>query len=72
MTTNEIKAGLRIMVAVTEAVRDAGRIGEGLVYAALSSVVTLPAFESLVQQLVGTGLIRREAPNMLVWAGPVN
>ena len=56
------------MKAVCEAVREAGRIGEGLVYAALSSKLSLPAWESLVGQLLRTGLIRREQ-NELIWVG---
>jgi hypothetical protein len=69
MTSAEIKAALNVMLAVADAVRDAGRLPLGSLYATLSGHITsMSAFESMIRQLTNTGIIRREG-NELVWVG---
>jgi hypothetical protein len=69
MTPAEVKAALNIMLAVADAVRDAGRLPLGSLYATLSGhIASMSAFESLVRQLTNTGVVRREG-NELVWVG---
>lgn len=69
VTREQLKAGLKIMQAVCETVREVGEAPSGAIYAALMGVCTLPAYESLVRQLVGTGLIAQRG-DLLVWTGP--
>jgi hypothetical protein len=69
MTSEQVKAALNLMLAVADAVRDAGRLPLGSLYATLSGTInSVSAFEPLIRQLTATGLVRREG-NELVWVG---
>ena len=68
MTTQELAAGLNILRAVADTVRELGRAPRGTLYAALMARgITLPAYEKIESILVGAGLVRR-AGDCLVWA----
>jgi hypothetical protein len=69
-TAAQLKSALQVMFAVADAVREAGRLPAGPLYAALvgNNVATLDGFESMIRQLVGTGCVRREGDE-LVWVG---
>ncbi len=69
ITSDQIRAALELMRAVIEAVRDAGRIPEGTIYAALCGSLSHSAFESMMARILGTGLVRREPSHLLVWVG---
>jgi hypothetical protein len=56
------------LVKAANAVRGVGRIPSGTLYATLMDRMSASAFESMIGQLVGTGLIRREC-HELVWVG---
>ncbi len=68
MTAKQQEAGLKIMMAMADAIREAGRLSQVALYAVMMGHVTLAAFNSLMDQLVATGLVRRERDD-LVWVG---
>jgi hypothetical protein len=68
MDVQQVQAALKLMMIVADAVREAGRIPLGMFYATLMDQMIAAAFESIISQLVGTDLIRREG-HELVWVG---
>ena len=69
-TKEQITASLRIMVAVTEAIREAGRIPSGVIYATLIGKVSHEGYQSLIRTLTNTGLVQELPTHELVWTGP--
>jgi hypothetical protein len=67
-TTEQIAAYLGCIRAMIDAVRDAGRIPSGHMYAVLMGHMTLHQYETLVQKVVSTGLVRLDGDE-LVWVG---
>lgn len=65
----EVKLAFEITVAIAEAIRHAGSIPSGHLYAALMSRLTLHAFEQIINTLKNTGLIEERA-HVLRWTGP--
>ena len=70
VTKAELVQGLMLMKAVCETVRELGEVPSGTVYAALMGHCTFPAYQSLISQLVNTGLISLNG-NLLKWTGPI-
>jgi hypothetical protein len=68
VTPAQIKAALQTMMAVADAIREAGRIPAGTLYAALMPRLSAGAFDSMLAQVLRTGLVRREGDE-LVWVG---
>lgn len=69
MVTQDRKAGLAILLAVSETVREAKRVPSGTVYAALIGRVTFEGYQALIRTLKGAGLIEERA-HELIWVGP--
>ena len=69
VTAEQKKAGLAILLAVSETVREAKRVPSGTVYAALIGRVTFEGYQALIRTLKGAGLIEEKA-NELIWVGP--
>lgn len=69
VTRDQVKAALTVMVEVAGAVEQSGRLNTGALYATLCHVLDLNAFDAMVKQLVGSGLVARMG-NDLVWIGP--
>lgn len=70
VTREQLIAGLRTIRLVADAIREAGTIPAGIVYAALSTNgITLPGFESIVAILSREGLVARSG-DCLTWIGP--
>ena len=67
-TPQEVKAGIRVVKAVAEAIREAGRIPSGHLYALLCGVTDLAGYEQIIGILVNAGLVRK-AGHELVWVG---
>jgi hypothetical protein len=59
---------MRVIMAVAEAIREAGTIPSGTLYAALSGRVGLPGFESIIRTLENGGLVRKSG-DQLTWIG---
>ena len=70
VTREQMIAGLRTIRIVADAIRDAGTIPAGIVYAALSHQgISLPGSDSIVAILSREGLVKRTG-DCLVWIGP--
>jgi hypothetical protein len=54
--------------AVIELVQEERRVPEGLVFAALMGGLSAEAFETMLQQVVRSGLVKR-VDHELVWVG---
>lgn len=68
-TKEQLKAGFSAVVAVTEAIREAGEIPAGTLYAVLMGRCDIVAFEKLVSVIVGSGLVEKRG-DLLRWVGP--
>jgi hypothetical protein len=68
-TANEVKAALAIVVAVTETIREAKEVPEGILYATLMSRLDLVGFQKMVAVVVGSGLVEKQG-HLLRWVGP--
>lgn len=69
MTATDIQSALKIMVAVTEAIHEADSIPSGVLYSNLMGQMSLGTYESMICQIVRTGLIS-ESNHLLTWEGP--
>lgn len=68
-TKEKLKAGLSVVLAVTEAIREAGEIPAGTLYAVLIGKVDLQGFERIVSIVTGSGLVEKRG-DLLRWVGP--
>ena len=70
MTTEQRRLGAKLLIALTQAIHEAGElgIGAGVLYTAVMQHCTLPAFESLIDQIVSTGLVAKSG-HKLTWVG---
>ena len=68
-TADELKAGLKLIVAVSEAIREAGSVPSGHLYAMLCSKVDAAGYERIIGMLKGAGVVQ-EKNHLLVWCGP--
>jgi hypothetical protein len=69
-TKRELSAALAITIATAEAIREAGQITSGTLYAMLVGKVDFAGYEALLRNLTGAGLIEVRASHMIVWTGP--
>lgn len=70
ITREDLKAGLRMLAAVSEAIRDLGTVPAGTIYAQLMGKIDEPGFERLIGVLVNAGLVKRDQSHLLHWTGP--
>lgn len=66
---DEIAAALHLVKAVADAIREAGRLPSGHLYAVMMQHVDLRTYERIIDQLVRIGLVERARGNELVWIG---
>lgn len=69
MTTNDVTTAIRFAALIGQAIREAGSVPAGNLYAVLQDRVSLDTFESLLRLLVREGLVRRDASHLLTWIG---
>ena len=69
MTQAQYAATLSITLRLSEAIRTAGEIPAGTLYAACMEYLTLAQFEALLAILINTGMVRRQT-HLLTWIGP--
>lgn len=67
----ELRAGLQILLAVSETIREAGETPSGVIYAALAGRVSLEGYQSMLRTLKGAGLIEETPAHLLRWVGPL-
>ena len=67
MKTSEIKAGLEVIKAIAEAIREAKSIPSGTLYAVLMGKLSLEQYEKIISILINAGLVT-ESGHVLTWA----
>jgi hypothetical protein len=65
----ELLAALDVVRAVTEAIREAGEIPEGTLYALLMDRFDYPTFERMLALVLHSKLVTNEG-HLLRWVGP--
>jgi hypothetical protein len=68
-TTAQVKSTFNALVAISEAIREAGRVPSGTLYAILCGRMDFRTYESLIRTLKHAGLVE-EKYNELRWIGP--
>lgn len=69
---SQIDAYLRAIRAIADAIREAGRIPSGTLYAMLMSKIDLTTYERIIGHLTGAGVVASRN-HELIWIGePVN
>lgn len=69
-TQAEIKAGLKMTMAVAEAIRELKQVPSGHLYAQMIGRVTFEGFEKMIAILVNAGLVAQDPSHLLRWVGP--
>lgn len=69
MTSEQVHAGMKTVIAVAEAIRELGRVPSGHLYAQLMGELSLDAYERIIAILVKQGLVQRTEMQELVWVG---
>lgn len=68
-TKEQLKSAFTMLTAVSEAIREAGRIPSGTLYAVLMGKVDIAGYEKTIGLLKGAGLVE-ERSHELIWIGP--
>lgn len=66
----ELNAGLQLLVAVAETIREVKEVPSGTIYAALLGRLTYNGYMGLLASLKGAGLIEERPNHILRWIGP--
>lgn len=66
MTAESIASHARVMAEVGRAIKDLGRVPSGILYAQLAPVMDYITYQSLIEALKKTGLVREEN-HVLIW-----
>jgi hypothetical protein len=66
----QLRAAFDMTTSVVEAIRKAGEIPAGILYAALCSHLSKRAFDAMIDQILATGLVSRDKQHLLKWIGP--
>ena len=67
----KIQAVSKILHAILEAIREAGRLPSGLIYAGLIEKfpgMSLEIYQRMEETMIETGLVRKEG-DILIWTG---
>ena len=70
-TAKQKEYGIKLIMAVTEAIREAKRIPSGHLYAMLMGKMNIDTYNQLVTIIKRTGLVKEEY-HELIWVGPTN
>lgn len=68
ISKDQFKAGLNVVFAVTEAIREAHEIPAGTLYAVLMGRVDIHGFDKIVSIVTGSGLVEKRG-DLLRWLG---
>jgi hypothetical protein len=68
-TREDMRAGLQIMMAVAETIREAGEVPSGVLYAGLIGRIDIHGYTKLIGILKNSGLVEEQA-HLLRWIGP--
>ncbi len=70
MTREAMKAGIQVITAVADAIRELGEVPSGHLYARLMGHLSFDQYESIISILKRTGLVT-EQYHLLRWVGGV-
>lgn len=70
MTKEQLNAGMAVLTAMSETIRELGQVPSGHLYAQVMSKIDLTMFESIIRVLVNAKLVERDEAHMLRWIGP--
>lgn len=70
MTNVQARAGLAVIKAVADAVRELGRVPSGNIYAVVMGSLSLEQYERVLGILKDAGLIEETAGHELIWIEP--
>lgn len=68
--SSDVSKALEMVFAVSEAIREAGEVPSGTLYAFLMGRVSLEGYNKIIGILKGAGLIK-ESNHLLAWTGPI-
>lgn len=68
-TEQQVKAALAMCQAMAEAIRDLGSVPSGHLYAQVMGHMDLPTYDRIIDTLIRTGLVRKDASHLLTWVG---
>ena len=68
VTTENIQSALKVMVAAVEAIKDAGQIPSGHLYAAMMGTLSQSSYDAMLRQILRTGLVRQDG-DVLIYVG---
>ena len=68
-TREQVKAAANVVVALGAAIREAGSIPAGHLYAQCMDRISLDWFESSIALLVKWGWVKRDTSHLLTWIG---
>ncbi len=68
VTANDIQTALKTMATVCEAIKEAGSIPSGVLYATLMDRMCQSAYDSMIREILRTGLVRQDN-HLLIWVG---
>ena len=68
-TQKQKEYGVKLIMAVTEAIREAKRIPSGHLYAMLMGKMNIDTYNQLITIIKRTGLVKEEY-HELIWVGP--
>jgi hypothetical protein len=69
-TKEQTRAAFTMIAGVAEAIREAGSIPSGVLYATLSGMTDIHGYERLIGMLKRSGLVE-ERHHELIWTGPM-
>jgi len=69
VTKEQAAAAIRVVQAVAEAIREAGEIPAGHLYALMMNVTDLAGFDRIVGLLIDAGVVLKKG-DLLVWQQP--
>lgn len=70
VTERQASAAVAILAAVAEAIRALGSVPSSHLYAQVMGTMTLEQYQRVIDTLVGSGLVRRDASHLLTWVEP--
>jgi hypothetical protein len=69
VTKEQAEAGVRIILAISETIRELGEVPSGVLYAQLCGILDIDQYTSIIDNLKRTGLVE-ERNHLLTWIGP--
>lgn len=68
-TEQEVQAALDVIAAVGLCIKELGSVPAGHLYARMMGHMSLEQFNTCIDRLVSSGLVKRETSHLLTWTG---